>query len=646
MVILGLNFGHDGSAVVVEDGRIVADISRERYVRVKHAGGIDRVVLDLILAEAGITASQIDACALTSTQGIEMLVGLCNGLEIAYDNPATSPFPCPLTKFLPDPTPSLVANLTAILKLPRSNFTRQVHEMCFPEHKEILAGKIQGVGIVESHMRLSTWERPQGLRELEERVKGATAPPKLDLGFHYPLTLTLDGRRIPAIFVNHHMAHAGSVYYRSGFASAAIMTHDGFGGGESVLAGMFLLGRGNKIYPVTPHHLQLGALYDRVSFAIGFDAVGGAGKLMGLAPYGRPVFYSPSLIGNHFDYLSRFGKPQEAVWLDLVRQRARDLGYALPPLGDPRRCLEPIARDLAASTQTLLEETFLEASRSLSRIAAGLGETSGNLCMSGGTALNCPANSRIFQDSPFPNIFVEPNCDDDGVATGAALHLYHNVLDHPLREAAVRTNQSPFLGRRISAGEVGAAIEARKSEIEVSRPKDFAEAVGRLLTEDKVVGWFDGRSEVGPRALGHRSLLADARNPDNWRRLNEIKQREMWRPLAPIVLQESAADWFHGAPERSPYMLFTAQVCAREIPAITHVDKSARIQTVSPDCGAIHDVLANFHKRTGVPVLINTSLNGRGEPIVETPEHALTFLLSHAIDVLAMDGRLIRRRPA
>jgi carbamoyltransferase len=644
MVILGLNFGHDGSVVVLKDGRVLVDIFRERYVRRKHAGGIDRAVLDMALAEAGVEIAQIDACAVTSTQGIEMLVGLCEGLEIDYTNPASSPFPCPLTKFLPDPASSLVANLRIILKRPPGDVVRQIQEMNFPEHKDYAAGNIKAVGLIENHMRISTWAQPAGLGNLIRRVEGATAPPKLDLGFHYPLTVVLDGRRIPGIIVHHQMAHAASVYYRSGFKSSAIMTHDGFAGGESTLAGMFFLGRANKVYPIAPHHLQLGALYDRVSVAIGFDGASGAGKLMGLAPYGRPVFYSPEFIGNHYDYLTRFGKPQVPAWLDAVRERGRDLGYTWSTLGDAKRCLEPMARDLAASTQMLLEETMLDATRSLRRMAAGLGENTGNLCLSGGTALNCPANGRIFREGPFRHVFVEPNCDDGGIATGAALHLYHNVVDCPLASNTVQANQTPFLGRRITSDETKAALDTQGDAIVVEKPDEFCVAVARLLADDKVVAWFDGRSEVGPRALGHRSLLADARNVDNWRKLNEIKEREMWRPLAPLVLQEHAAAWFHGAPEHSPYMLFTAQVCAREVPAITHVDKSARIQTVDRSCGQIHAVLSSFHRQTGVPILINTSLNGRAEPIVETPEQALKFLISHSIDVLAMEGLLIRRR--
>jgi carbamoyltransferase len=229
------------------------------------------------------------------------------------------------------------------------------------------------------------------------------------------------------------------------------------------------------------------------------------------------------------------------------------------------------------------------------------------------------------------------------------LYLYHNILDHPLAPADEGTSfvgSYPYLGGAFEGAAVEAALNAVSDLVDVARPDDWAMAAAEDIAEDRIVAWFEGRSEIGPRALGHRSLLANPGKKGNWERVNEIKAREKWRPFAPAVLEEEATQWFQGAPAHSPYMLYTAQVTTPDLPAITHVDGSSRLQTVSSEVGDFHKMLQHLKTLTGYGVVLNTSFNGPGEPIVERPEEALHFLLSTDLDALYMDGCRITRRGA
>jgi carbamoyltransferase len=238
-------------------------------------------------------------------------------------------------------------------------------------------------------------------------------------------------------------------------------------------------------------------------------------------------------------------------------------------------------------------------------------------------------------------VWVEPACDDGGLALGSALVLYHSILDFPRNEAAVPA--SPYLGVRHDGEEVRRALARVGDAITIQRG-DAIHNAARDLDEDRVIGWYEGRSEAGPRALGHRSILADPRRAENWPRVNRIKDREPWRPLAPAVLAEEAGHWFTGAPSESPYMLFNARVTSDRIPAVTHVDGTARIQTVDAYCGEFRRLVEAFFSRTGIPVVLNTSFNGPAEPLVEAPDDALDFFLRSDLDVLYLDGyRVVRR---
>lgn len=635
MNILGLHFGHDAAVCVLHNGEIASYVLRERYNRVKHALGLSDFDIDAALEAASLTIQDIDRIAITSTQDVELMTNRIEGFEI---------------QFAPHPED----NLTSVVlnAMQRSNVTvediqRYGVRNAFSENKpEFYAGVLRAVfpegaaldwqsarsvGWIDNYIEVERWTKPRGLEELA--AERAYLEEQLRFGFHLPVTVEWRGRKVPGCFVAHHMAHAASVFYRSTFDRAAIMTHDGFATGNGYHGGLFAFGDGTRLWPVSPHNLVLGAMYDNTAGLVG---VGDAGKLMGLAPYGEPRFFERAFIGNTHDIEARFQTDPVSAWLAHCRERAQQAGYDMAPLGDRAHATEPVNRNIAASTQLLFEETYLAAIRTLARMLTNDNIQTGNLCLSGGTALNCPSNSRIWREGPFDNVFIEPTCDDGGLAIGAALHIYHNLLVQPRQIET--TSPSPYLGIPYGESAVEAALETA-SGIVWSQPDDPAAAAAADLVGDKIIAWFEGGSEAGPRALGHRSILADVRNADNWRRVNHVKGRELWRPFAPIVLAEKAADWFDGCPMPSPYMLFTATVRSTDLPAITHVDGSSRIQTVDASCGGIRHVLEAFDRETGVPVLMNTSFNGPGEPIVETPAHAVAFLQDSDIDVVYIEGR-------
>ncbi|AXI78844.1 carbamoyltransferase family protein [Peterkaempfera bronchialis] len=648
MIVLGLHFGHDAAAAVVRDGVIASYVLRERHTRVKHAATLDVATVRRALDVAGIPASDLDAVAVCSTQNVELIVDDPAALSVAY--PATDDFgrPCTLLEeeldaaarrgggtlldFLYDPD-------LAATWLGRS------YARLYPEYGSVERADISATPWIDDFTTTPQWDEGRGLAEL------AAAPARVEerfrFGFHLPVRVTLAGVAIPGYAVHHHLAHAGSVYYGSGFRQAAVLTHDGYAEGESYHSGMYYLGREQALYPLSPHHLGLGGLYDRVGAALGLGVVGPAGKLMGLAAYGRPRFHSSRFVGNHADLRGRFPADIATAWLRHCRREAERMGYDLTPYGNPEQATAPINADIAASTQKLFEEVRMEAVRALHASLGAAGMDVPALCLSGGTALNCPSNSHIAQQGPFRRVFVEPACDDGGIAIGAALAVHHSILGNPLPEPSDGGRfPSPYLGCAPTHGDVERAVAAVGDRIHVEDlggVDQMAERAADDLAANLVVAWFEGGSEAGPRALGHRSIMADPRDAGNWPRVNRIKSREHWRPFAPAVLAEHAAEWFRDTPLPSPYMLFNATVRRTEIPAVTHVDGTARIQTVDASSGGYHAAISAFHRRTGVPVVMNTSLNGPGEPIVELPEEALDLFLKTELDALYMGGLRITR---
>ena len=530
-----------------------------------------------------------------------------------------------------DPSAALIGDGRIVAAAEEERFTRRKHgkepvafstwelpersaRWCL-EHAGVEPGRLDAVAysydpalseVPSGDVLAGTWE---GLRTLfVERAPRflATALPGLDPG------------RVR--FVPHHRAHAASAYLASGFESCAVLTVDGRGERSSALLGRWRDGRLEMLAEQSLPH-SLGLVYESLTDHLGFRRASDEFKVMALASYGRPR------------------------WLAEVRDAMHatgDGGYVAKPLEWERFApavtggegLGSAHADLAASVQTQLEETLLE-------LAAWLHERTGEsrLAMAGGVALNCVANSRLWRDGPFDEVWVHPAAGDAGTALGAALYVAHEVGERmePMTGAA--------LGRGWTAGELSGWLD--RGALDYEHPRDVAEEAADTLAGNGVVAWFDGRAEFGPRALGHRSLLADPRDAGNLERLNDVKNREQFRPLAPMVLDEHAGEIFDGGPLPSPYMLFTHRVREEwldRIPAVVHVDGTARVQTVNAEREpTVARLLRAFADRTGVPVLVNTSLNTAGRPMVDDPRDALECFGSAPIDALVMGPFLLRR---
>src|SRR3954447_24013758 len=422
-------------------------------------------------------------------------------------------------------------------------------------------------------------------------------------------------------WVPHHVAHAASATFASGHDPCSVLVLDGRGERASHLAARSV---GGRLEPLAAHRLphSLGLLYEELTAHLGFRRSSDEYRVMAMASYGEPAFLEDL---------------RELVYADgqggFVVEDV-DLGRYAPAL-DPDAEFTPAHAQLAASVQQRLEEVLLE-------LAGWLHELTGDraLVMAGGVALNCVANSRLWREGPFDEVWVQPVSGDSGTALGAAMHLAHELGDAvaPMRTAA--------LGRGWDDDALAARL--RSAGVEFARPGDVADAVAEVLAGNGVVAWFQGRSEYGPRALGHRSLLADPSRSENLVRMNDIKGREQFRPVAPMVLADRAAEIFDG-PLPSPYMLFTHRVrdgWEQRIPAVVHVDGTARIQTVDRhEEPLVARMLERFEGRTGVPVVVNTSLNTAGRPMVDDPRDALECFGSAPVDALALGPFLVLRPP-
>lgn len=649
MIILGLHFGHDAGVAVLRDGQVVSCVIRERQTRVKHAMTLDLSTIRKALQDADVAVHQIDFCAITSTQGVELIVDKPKEMTITLGGFAgSSNIPCTMNKEgdIPPLSRRVLPNLfTEHHSNSSARYMKSLYSKYLPEYRSFEGKDNELSGWIDEYTYDSLWRPPKTLKELSTtRLSSSIRNEAMRFGFHYPASLSLDDYLVPAFFINHHACHASSSYYQSGFRVAAIFSQDG-GSGLGYDSGMFYYGEENRLYPIAPHHSILGVLYDLVAFYMNLGE-SSAGKLMGLSAYGKPVFYDRKFLGNKNDLvnLTKETEPANIIeqWLYHCLALAKDMGYDLEPFGDVTRMTAPVNADIAASTQKLFEENVLALTEVLHNYLWQEGIVVDNLCLSGGSALNCPSNSRVVREGRFKNVFVEPGCDDSGLAIGAALNCYHNLLDQPLLEKAKDGFNAPSLGPRVTEVEILLALESFKEEIVFEKLSDWARDAAHELANNRVIGWFYGRSEIGPRALGHRSILADARDQKNWERVNKIKHRELWRPFAPAVLESESEKWFSGIQLPSPYMLFNATVRAKDIPAVTHVDGSARVQTVNESNGAFYDVLDEFFRLTRVPILLNTSFNGPGEPIVETPLDAVKFFIESELDALYLGSYKVK----
>ena len=500
-----------------------------------------------------------------------------------------------------------------------------------------------------------------GLDEVDLVVADNAMGP-VDLPFLRSVLPLKDGSKIHALpHPSHHLAHAWSAHGCSPFRESAVLVADVFGSDlfQGVEGESGFLARGDRIEPLfrtvqkadpagqgTTNHYSLTFIYRFITQALGFTMPYGgwpaerrpdeAGKTMGLAPFGRPVRAWPPLVEVKNGEL-RTGRFGEWV-LDIGIGELREGRLVPVPIPPSKKNLTRLAKDLAFKAQVEIETGLLHLADRLHRETGRR-----NLSIAGGAGLNSVANKKILDGTPFRNAFIQPAATDDGTALGCALYGWHTIARGEKRFPLKHV----YLGRTYDRGEMTAALAAFHLVKAPLARGALLDKAARAIADGKVVGWFQGGSEFGPRALGHRSLLADPRRADMKGRVNEkVKAREPFRPFAPSVLLEHAADYFD-LPGPSPFMLLVAEVReARraEIPAVVHVDGTARVQTVTKrDNGLYHDLLQRFYEITGVPLVLNTSFNTRGEPIVETPVEALADFFRSGMDVLVLGPYLLEK---
>ena len=451
------------------------------------------------------------------------------------------------------------------------------------------------------------------------------------------------------LFADHHESHAASAFYPSPFESAALLTVDAVGEWTTTALGR---GQGSEIQLESeirfPH--SLGLLYTTFTYYLGFEVNSGEYKVMGLAPYGNPTYQNliqEHLIDIHEDGSFRLNTEFFGfqTGLKMTSSRFEQLFGAAPR--KPKDPLSQKHKDIAASIQKVTEEVLL---RMCNHLRRKTGEK--YLCMAGGVALNCVANGRVMREVGFEDLWIQPAAGDAGGALGAALAVWHRFLGHPRSKSTglqvCDQQQGSLLGTEYDKDKIRACLDSQGAQYEELQESSLITKTAQVLAQGAVVGWFQGRMEFGPRALGNRSILADPRKPDMHKLINlRVKFRESFRPFAPAVMQDHVSEYFE-LDCSSPYMLLVAPVrdskrC--EIPAVTHVDGSARIQTVGKaDNPRFHRLLEEFQGQTGSSVLLNTSFNVRGEPIVESPEQAYQCFMRTGIDFLSIGNFFLSKR--
>jgi carbamoyltransferase len=529
-------------------------------------------------------------------------------------------------------------------------FTRKKHDPGFPKHAiryclreaGLTVEKLDGVGFYDKPMlkfeRLLTTYLATFPRSFPSFLKGLPIWIKEKLWTPYKIReeLDFDG---PIYFTEHHLSHAASAFLPSPYEEAAILTVDGVGEWDTTTLST---GKGAGIEMISeisfPH--SLGLLYSAFTYYLGFKVNSAEYKVMGLAPYGEPRY--ADIIRDHIidirpDGSFRLNMEYFAYDYGLrMTSRKFDQLFNAPPR-DMEGPLDQRHKDLAASVQAITEEIVIKMARHLKKITGQK-----YLCMAGGVSLNCVANGKVLREGIFEDIYVQPASGDAGGALGTAMFLYHK-LHQPQRTFQMK---NAYYGPCYSPAYIKKFLDEENIPYREMEHRQLLDKVAELIDEQSVIGWFQGRMEYGPRALGNRSILADARNPENKDRVNlKIKFRESFRPFAPSILEERVSEYFE-LDRPSPYMLLVAQVRPdhRIIPSVTHVDGSARIQTVNRDTNPLYyDLIKAFEKRTGCPVIINTSFNVRGEPIVCSPQDAYRCFMRTRMDYLVLDQFLLEK---
>jgi carbamoyltransferase len=594
--ILGISaFYHDSAAALLVDGEVVAAAQEERFTRKKHDASFPQQAIQYVLDEAGLKLDDVAGVAF-------------------YDKP--------FLKF------------ERLLETYVANAPRGFRSFSVA---------------IPVWIKEKLFQKSLLLKELKGLSETADLSNKL-------------------MFAEHHMSHAASAYYPSPFEEAVVLTLDGVGEWATTTVA---IGRGKDLDVVKEIHFphSLGLLYSAVTYYTGFKVNSGEYKVMGLAPYGVPRFKDlmlDKLVDLKTDGSFRLNQEyfNYATGLTMTNQKFADL-FGRPVRKAEDDLLDQFHMDMAASVQAVTEEIVLTITRSLAK-EYGIS----NLCMAGGVALNCVANGKILRDGAFKDVWIQPAAGDAGGALGAAQAAWHLELgnERVVQPGARDGMNGSYLGPNFEQPEIERRLTAAGAKFEVLNEAAMIEATASALADEKAVGWFNGRMEFGPRALGARSILGDPRSESMQKTLNlKVKFRESFRPFAPSILREDMLDWFN-LDHDSPYMLLVdyvredkqrkmdedeeklfgidkLNVKRSDIPAITHVDYSARIQTVHQDTNPLYyQVISAFKEKTGFPVVVNTSFNVRGEPIVCTPEDAFRCFMGTDLDVLVV-GRAVLHKP-
>ena len=553
--------------------------------------------------------------------------------------------------FYHDAAAAIIRDGQLLAAAQEERFTRVRHDAGFPAHAikyclqeaGITAAQLDYVGFYDKpfikferllYTYLATF--PKGLSSFLKAMP-VWLKDKLWIPQLIRKELDYDG---PIVFAEHHQSHAASAFLVSPFEEAAILTIDGVGEWETTTCGV---GRGTSIELTNRIHFphSLGLLYSAFTYYLGFKVNSAEYKVMGLAPFGKPVYYDlmmKELITAKEDGSYKMNMRYFGYDFGLTMTTGKFERLFGHPHREPESTLDQFHKDVAASIQKVTDELMVRMANHLH------GETHlKNLCMAGGVALNCVANSQILERTPFEGLFIQPAAGDAGGALGVAYHIYNSLLKNERRFV----QRDAFLGPKFGDDEIREYLDVLGVAYTTCTTEEVLRETARLIADQQVVGWFQGRMEWGPRALGNRSILADARNPANQSKVNlKIKFRESFRPFAPAVLLDRSSEFF-ALDRPSPYMLLTAQVRAekRQIPSVTHVDGSARLQTVAREENELfYDLISEFDRQTGCPVLINTSFNVRGEPIVCTPHDALKCFLRTDMDHLVMGHFMLDKK--
>ena len=592
--ILGISaFYHDSAAALLIDGKIIAAAQEERFTRIKHDSNYPFNAVEFVLKYSNLKLENIDHI-------------------IFYEKP--------FLKF-----ERLLETYTAFAPKGFKQFSKAM----------------------PLWLKEKLFQKKMLLNELKNH----------DSNFNYDNKL---------FFSDHHLSHAASAFYPSPFEEAIILTADGVGEWATTTVA---IGKGNNLEIKKEIHFphSLGLLYSAFTYYTGFKVNSGEYKLMGLAPYGKPIYSdkikkylidvkedgSFRLDQNYFNY---------ATGLTMTNNKFHNL-FGKKPRDPKKELLTEFHMDIAASIQKVTEDIIIKLVRSIKQEY-----NLNNLCLAGGVALNCVANGKILKEKIFENIWIQPAAGDAGGSLGAALALWHKELNNSRKVNPKDDMQGSYLGPEYSNNEIEKFLSNIGASFEIYDESKFIEKVTSALIEGKAIGWYQGRMEFGPRALGARSIIADPRSEKMQKNLNlKVKYRESFRPFAPSIIRENLSEWFDINCD-SPYMLTVANIskskCIEmnkdqeklfgieklnikrsEIPAVTHVDYSARIQTVHEDTNhKYYKLISEFNKKTGCPLVVNTSFNVRGEPIVNTPEDAFNCFMGTEIDILAIGNCFLEKK--